>query len=999
MIVDKDFFEAPAILITLIVVGRWLEAISKGKASESVRKLASMQASSAIWIPKWSARAEESLQPLPADAAGAQALGAQTTAQGENVQRNIESDECKISISAVSTGGRTVSSDPPSSPSDVEFELDVSLVHRGDCIKVLPGSKIPTDGLVVDGSSHADESSLTGESVPVEKRKGDVVYGGTINGQGVLYVQVTKAASENMLASISALVRQAQASKPDAQQFADRMAASFVPFILVLSTVIFFIWLGVALGGHVALPSDMSALTFALQFALSTLVVSCPCAIGLAVPTAIMVATGVAAKYGILFKGGPELEMTHRINAIVFDKTGTLTQGKPSVTQAIILPVTKRSSSHPVLPSSWAVLLSGDRAVAAQQEEKPQVPCCGTDAPPSASSSCCSAPATVTTCSTKQTSRASVCDATATQGALEQQQQSGGACSTGQMCGSPASPQCSPVDAAVPKAACAKSARDKSACDKPSVDKPACTKSACSTSSLGEATCCGSSSAPVPTSSSQSCKGRDAVLAAAAPSSLAVTTAVCGTGSSDASDDDDIYADVQPLQTESAPLSEAEFWLLAGSAELGSEHPIGAAIVAHARNFLEQHDKDNSAPLQLVLQTPTDFLSVPGSGIRCTVAERSVVVGKLSFLKELSSSESAASTAASGCSSKASCCPPAPAASSQSASSKPASCCAAPAPPSSSTLVQPTDSCCAPKGQPPATTKQPCCQTDEQRPPSNAASTKCSTAEKAKAKACSAGADTVCGTVGKACGAAAKVSENTTPASGTEIGSDLVIPDDVLSRAAELESSGHTVVYMSIDGQFAGLIGVSDAPRAESAAVVHALTGMDIDVWMMSGDQPRTAHAVARTLGIDPARVLGGLLPADKVHHVAELQKRGKIVAMVGDGVNDSPALAQAHVGIGMASGTDVAMESAHVVLVKSHLQDVLTAIDLSRATFSRIRLNFAWAMMYNVVGILLAAGTFYAAGQVAIPPAFAGLSELLSSLPVVFFSLLLSTYKPPALA
>jgi Cu+-exporting ATPase len=204
---------------------------------------------------------------------------------------------------------------------------------------------------------------------------------------------------------------------------------------------------------------------------------------------------------------------------------------------------------------------------------------------------------------------------------------------------------------------------------------------------------------------------------------------------------------------------------------------------------------------------------------------------------------------------------------------------------------------------------------------------------------------------------------------------------------------------MSIDDQFAGIIGVSDAPRAEAAAVVRALDGMGIDVWMMSGDQPRTAHAVARTLGIDPARVLGGLLPADKVHHVSDLQKRGKIVAMVGDGVNDSPALAQAHVGIGLASGTDVAMESAQVVLIKSHLQDVLTAIDLSRVTFARIRLNFAWAMMYNVVGILLAAGAFYAAGRVAVSPAFAGLSELLSSLPVVCFSLLLSTYKPTALA
>ena len=250
-----------------------------------------------------------------------------------------------------------------------------------------------------------------------------------------------------------------------------------------------------------------------------------------------------------------------------------------------------------------------------------------------------------------------------------------------------------------------------------------------------------------------------------------------------------------------------------------------------------------------------------------------------------------------------------------------------------------------------------------------------------------------CDSASKACGTGNKVS--LPPSAPTP---PFVVPESIVSRAGELESSGHTVVYVGVDGQLAGLIGVSDAPRAESVSVVRALSAMGIDVWMMSGDQPRTAKAVARTLGIDPERVLGGLLPADKAQQVAELQKSGKIVAMVGDGVNDAPALAQANVGIGMASGTDVAMESAHVVLVKSHLQDVLTAIDLSRVTFARIRLNFAWAMMYNVVGILLAAGTFYPAGQVTIPPAFAGLSELLSSLPVVFFSLLLSSYRPPTL-
>jgi cation transport ATPase len=923
---DHDFFEAPAILITLIVVGRWLEAISKGKASESVRKLASMQAASAVWIPNWTVGAGEcasSLPPMPRD-----------------------SEECKVALNAPQPAA--AESNLVSSSSSTEIELDVSLIHRGDCIKVLPGSKVPTDGVVVDGASHADESSLTGESIPVQKLKGDLVYGGTINGQGVLYVQVTKAASENMLASISALVRQAQASKPDAQQFADRVAAVFVPFILVLSTVIFFIWLGVALGGHIELPSDMSPLTFALQFALSTLVVSCPCAIGLAVPTAIMVATGVAAKHGILFKGGPELEMTHRINAIVFDKTGTLTQGKPSVTEAVLLPITSKRATKPLpLPSNWTALLSSNGAVT-QDGKQLDSGCIG-------DLQCCAL-------ASASPSPAPFCE--------------DNICSKQTL--SMAAPACS---AALPDGD--EHVATRAAC----CDRVASNLSSCGTIKPTPTNCCSSTAAV--------CTKPCGVQSDNVPS------AFCSIVARDEAEDD-IYATEETEPDASAPLTEADFWLLVGSAELGSEHPIGCSIVVHARHVLGQ---------DVSLQQSNNFLSVPGGGVRCTVAGRVVAVGNLDFLKEQRTEPTVSECGSGGTG----CCPL------KETAIEPGCCSASELPPISAcgaSRTAKTVSCSA-------SAQLPCCPMEAPKRATPPAVSCCSSP--AAASACTG--DKV--SVAIACGAPKQVVQaccaSAKPYSGSEISVDskrkpcastrkacgtsnqleldnvrdssFIVSDAIASRACELESSGHTVVHVSIDGQFAGLIGVSDAPRAESIWVVQALSAMGIEVWMMSGDQPRTAKAVAQTLGIHPERVLGGLLPADKAQQVATLQKRGKIVAMVGDGVNDAPALAQANVGIGMASGTDVAMESAHVVLVKSHLQDVLTAIDLSRTTFSRIRLNFAWAMMYNVVGITLAAGTFYAVGRVTIPPAFAGLSELLSSLPVVLFSLLLSSYKLPALS
>ena len=821
---DHDFFEAPALLIVLIVIGRWLEAISKGKASESVRKLASMQATSAVWLPDFRAAADNGC------------------ASSVNSRLALVSEGDASSLRA-------------SSDALVEVELDLSLVHRGDFIKVLPGSKVPTDGVVVGGSSFIDEASLTGESVPVAKREGDVVYGGTNNTSGVLYIRVTRAASENMLASIAALVKAAQSSKPQAQQFADRLAARFVPMILILSTVVFFIWLGLALGNAVELPSNMSSLTFALQFALATLVVSCPCAIGLAVPTAIMVATGVGAKFGILFKGGIELERTHKVQAIVFDKTGTLTRGQPNVTRTMMLP--RRSHANAFDTGSWSAVF-------------------GVPVPPVAANS-------VT---------------------LHLDENNNGA-------------------------------------------------------------------------SSDTISGANGFTLVPSPADDSFD---------DIYDDDEacvIVRSAAPVRVSSIKRAvvseEVTFWRLVGSAETGSEHPLGAAIVAHAREQLLQ-----SAP-GISLETPVDFVSVVGSGVRCRIGEHVVAVGKRSFV-----------TASISCAED-DCCKPASnaAAVSSTISSR------------KQEIVGSRSVCTGVSTSDPVINAKPCCKPKSITAESPTLVDSC----------CSASGKVVAAVQTGGCSSSkiASSSHVTTESADTNtyaihrrnVGSNNASGDiddesssSLVQLAEELELSGCTVVYASIDGELAGLIGISDPPREDAAHVVNALTDLGIEVWMMSGDQPRTAQAVGAQLGIKPERVLGGLLPGDKASEVMRLQSNGaKLVAMVGDGVNDAPALTQADVGIGMASGTDIAIESSDVVLVKSQLRDVLIAIDLSRATFSRIRLNFAWALMYNVVSITFAAGAFWAAGRINIPPAFAGLSELLSSIPVVCFSLMLRHYKPPVVS
>ena len=273
------FFETAAFLITFIALGNLFEARAKGATSDAIKKLVNLQAKEAIL-----------LQP---------------------------DDQGNLTI---------------------ESTIAVDLISIGDILKVYPGEKIPTDGTVVSGSSSVDESMITGESLPVNKKQGDHVIGATLNDYGILNVQATKVGADTALSQIVKLVEEAQTSKAPIQGMADRISAIFVPVVVGIAIFDFIIWFSLLQLGVVPanwLPSGTSNFVFSFLLAVSVLVIACPCALGLATPTAVMVGTGLGADNGILIKGGEPLETAHNINAIILDKTGTITHGKPTVTDII----------------------------------------------------------------------------------------------------------------------------------------------------------------------------------------------------------------------------------------------------------------------------------------------------------------------------------------------------------------------------------------------------------------------------------------------------------------------------------------------------------------------------------------------------------------------------------------------------------------------------------------------------------------------------------------
>lgn len=502
------------------------------------------------------------------------------------------------------------------------LDIPITEVMLGDIVVVRPGEKIPVDGEILEGSSTLDESMVTGESVPVQKGVGDEVIGATLNKTGSFKFRATRVGKDTFLAQIVTLVQQAQGSKAPIQRVADRVTAWFVPVVMIMAVLTFGIWM-LATGN----------LTMALTTTVGVLIIACPCALGLATPTSIMVGTGKGAEHGILIKGADSLELAHRIQTIVLDKTGTITQGKPTVTDY----VTVSGTAH----------------------------------------------------------------------------------------------------------------------------------------------------------------GNELTLLR-----------------------------------------------LAASLEQSSEHPLAEAVVAYTETQ------------QVGLSDTQDFEAMAGSGVQGSVEGHWVQIGTHRWLRELGIATEAL-------------------------------------------------------------------QEDWER----------------------------------------------------------------------LESQGRTVVWLAVDGRVEAILAIADAVKPSSVHAISLLQRMGLALVMLTGDNRRTAEAIAQEVGL--SRVIAEVRPDQKASVIQDLQREQKIVAMVGDGINDAPALAQADVGMAIGTGTDVAIAASDITLISGDLHGIVTAIQLSRATLRNIRQNLFFAFIYNVLGIPIAAGVLYPLVGWLLNPIIAGAAMTFSSVSVVSNALRLRKFKP----
>lgn len=521
-----------------------------------------------------------------------------------------------------------------------EVEISTEEIVQGDTIIIKPGMSIPVDGIIIDGESSVDQSSITGESIPVEKVVGDNVVSGTINKSGYLKIEATRVGENTTLAQIIKLVEEAANSKAPISRLADKVSGIFVPVVISIAVIATIFWL---INGQ--------SIEFSLSIGIAVLVISCPCALGLATPVAIMVGTGKGAEFGILIKSAESLELLHKVDTIVLDKTGTITEGKPRVTDII-------------------------------------------------------------------TNQDIINEAMSKNGKMK------------------------------------------------------------------------------------------------------------------------VISNVKNSEN-----AQNNLLKIAASLEKNSEHPLAEAII------------EKSKEKKVELLEVTEFLAISGRGVKGKIDKIEYLGGNLAFMEE----------------------------------------------------------------------------------------------------------------------------------NGIDV-------QDVISKTDELSKKGQTILYFAKDKSLIGIIAVADTVKSTSKLAIQELKNKNLDVVMLTGDNKNVAKTIGKSLKID--NIISEVMPQDKEKEVAKLQAKGKRVAFVGDGINDSPALVKSDVGIAIGSGTDIAVESADVVLVKNDLLDVVTAIDLSKKVINNIKMNLFWAFFYNTIGIPVAAGVFYLNFGLKLNPMIGAAAMSLSSVCVVTNALRLRGFK-----
>lgn len=739
--IPTDFFETSAMIITLILTGKYLECAAKGKTSEAITKLLRLTPETATVVE----------------------LG---------------------------PGGVVTST----------LEVPSHLIHKGDTLKVIPGARVPTDGIVISGETFVSEAMVTGEPVPVWKTPGASLIGGTVvSGKGLIVMRATRVGSETVLSQIVRLVQAAQMNKAPVQAFADRVSAVFVPVVVVLAVLTWFTWYTCGLMAWYPeswLPMGHTPFLFALLFGIAVVVIACPCALGLATPTAVMVGTGLAASMGILIKGGDALERASEVDVVVFDKTGTLTLGRPTVLDCMqlddhlplsqlckMVAAAEAASDHPLAKAIIDFCTSNS----SQPTPNPAA-----QSPPSGQSS------------------------------------------------DPAPHPLTHPSSTLPTSPSASSSQ-------PHLQL-----------SVTDLTASKSSSLILPFSSHSPASW---TVAATRPPKHPAAPA--------------------PSPPSPSPPPATSPPLVASAAEVEVLQGLGVSC------WLVPAD------VELTAQQITRFGKPPPSA-------RS---GRPSSVAGAGPAPGAGSSSWAGSSSRT----------------------AVPGP-------------CVREGM-------------------------------------------VSVLVGN---------RSLMQLSGVQL------PEGLDEMLVPEEAHGHTCVLVAVGFRLVAVLSIADPLKPEAAAVVAALRNSGVEVCMLTGDNHRTAQAVAAQLSV--SAVFAEVLPAEKAQVVRDLQAQDRVVAMVGDGINDSPALAAADVGMAIGSGTDIAIEAADYVLMRDCLGDVVTALDVSRLTLRRIRLNYFWAMVYNVVMIPVAAGVFYPLTHTQLPPWVAGACMAFSSVSVILSSLMLRQYKQPPL-